>query len=159
MASAIVVCTDGSELAQRAATEGIAILQPADSVVVATVVEDADPALAYDGSGHAGPTMTEQQFEELRATEHDRARSAIDALVAALPSGNVASRIVEGRAGPALCDLAREVQARALVVGSRGRGGVKRALLGSVSDYVVRNAPCPVVVIGTAGLSDDTANA
>jgi nucleotide-binding universal stress UspA family protein len=32
--------------------------------------------------------------------------------------------------------------------GSRGRGGLTRALLGSVSDYIVRNAPCPVVVTG-----------
>jgi nucleotide-binding universal stress UspA family protein len=31
-------------------------------------------------------------------------------------------------------------------MGSRGRGGIKRALLGSVSDHVVRNAPCPVVI-------------
>jgi nucleotide-binding universal stress UspA family protein len=38
------------------------------------------------------------------------------------------------------------VDAVAIVVGSRGRGGLKRAFLGSVSDYVVRNAPCSVVV-------------
>jgi nucleotide-binding universal stress UspA family protein len=158
VASAIVVCTDGSDLAQRAAIEGVAILQPADKVLVAMVIEDLDPTLAYDGSGHAGPTMTGQQLEELRVAEHDRARAAVDALVAALPSENVASRIVEGRAGPALCDLAREVQARALVLGSRGRGGIKRALLGSVSDHVVRNAPCPVVVVGSAGISDDPAD-
>jgi nucleotide-binding universal stress UspA family protein len=31
-------------------------------------------------------------------------------------------------------------------MGSRGRGGIKRALLGSVSDYVVRNAHCSVVI-------------
>jgi nucleotide-binding universal stress UspA family protein len=34
------------------------------------------------------------------------------------------------------------------VIGTRGRGDIKRALLGSVSDYLVRNAPCPVVVVG-----------
>jgi nucleotide-binding universal stress UspA family protein len=159
VASAIVVCTDGSDLAERAAAEGVAILQPTDKVLVAMVIEDVDPTLAYDGSGHAGPTMTGQQLEELRAAEHDRARAAVDALVAALPSDNVASRIVEGRAGPALCDLAREVQARAIVLGSRGRGGIKRALLGSVSDYVVRNAPCPVVVVGLSSTPDETAEA
>jgi nucleotide-binding universal stress UspA family protein len=45
-----------------------------------------------------------------------------------------------------VCELAQEVHAEAIVVGSRGRGGIKRAFLGSVSDYVVRNAPCSVVV-------------
>jgi nucleotide-binding universal stress UspA family protein len=54
--------------------------------------------------------------------------------------------ILEGVAGPALCKLARDAEAAAIVVGSRGRGGIKRAFLGSVSDYVVRNAPCSVVV-------------
>jgi len=44
--------------------------------------------------------------------------------------------------------LAEQLPARALVMGSRGRGGLKRALLGSVSDYVVRNSPCPVVITG-----------
>jgi nucleotide-binding universal stress UspA family protein len=50
-----------------------------------------------------------------------------------------------------LCELAEEIGAGAIVIGSRGRGGFKRALLGSVSDYVVRNAPCPVVVTSHPG--------
>jgi nucleotide-binding universal stress UspA family protein len=61
--------------------------------------------------------------------------------------GGVETRIVEGSPGAALCDLAREVSAVAIVIGSRGRGGLRRALLGSVSDYVVRNAPCPVLIV------------
>jgi nucleotide-binding universal stress UspA family protein len=47
--------------------------------------------------------------------------------------------------------LAADVDADALVIGSRGRGGLKRALLGSVSDYVVRNAPCSVIVSRSTG--------
>ena len=54
--------------------------------------------------------------------------------------------MLRGDAARALCDLAAERGARAIVLGTRGRGGVKRALLGSVSDHVVRNAPCPVVI-------------
>ena len=40
------------------------------------------------------------------------------------------------------------------MVGSRGRGGLKRAVLGSVSDHIVRNAPCPVLVTGERGVRD-----
>jgi len=59
---------------------------------------------------------------------------------------DIEKRVIEGEPGPALCRLAAEVGASAVILGSRGRGGLKRAFLGSVSDYVVRNAPCPVVV-------------
>ena len=55
--------------------------------------------------------------------------------------------IVEtGGAGPVICDLAVERSADVVVVGSRGRGAIKRALLGSVSTHIVHNAPCPVLV-------------
>ncbi len=55
-------------------------------------------------------------------------------------------RILRGDPGGAICQLAAELSARAVIVGSRGRGGLKRAFLGSVSDQVARNAPCSVVI-------------
>ena len=56
--------------------------------------------------------------------------------------------MLSGHAGQVICNLAEELDATSIVIGSHGRGGIKRAVLGSVSDHVVRNAPCPVVVIG-----------
>ena len=58
--------------------------------------------------------------------------------------------VLEGNPGDAVCSYAGEIGAKAIVMGSRGRGGVRRALLGSVSDHTVRNAPCPVVITGPA---------
>jgi nucleotide-binding universal stress UspA family protein len=49
-----------------------------------------------------------------------------------------------------LCSFAEEVAADAMVMGTRGRGRLKRALLGSVCGYVVVKAPCPVLVVGEA---------
>lgn len=43
--------------------------------------------------------------------------------------------------------LAEEIEAGLIVIGSRGLGGVRRALMGSVSDSVVRYAHCPVLVV------------
>ena len=43
--------------------------------------------------------------------------------------------------------VAEEIGAGLIVIGSRGRGGVRRALMGSVSDSVVRHAHCPVLVV------------
>lgn len=50
-------------------------------------------------------------------------------------------------AGPAITRKAQELGVDLVVVGSHGRGGVARAMLGSVADWVVRKAPCPVVVV------------
>ncbi len=46
--------------------------------------------------------------------------------------------------------VAEEVEAGLIVMGSRGLGGVKRALMGSVSDSVVRHAHCPVLIVRPA---------
>ena len=54
-------------------------------------------------------------------------------------------RVVEGRAGPVLVEAAEG--ADLLVVGNRGHGGLAEALLGSVGQYCVRHAPCPVVIM------------
>jgi nucleotide-binding universal stress UspA family protein len=43
--------------------------------------------------------------------------------------------------------LSEDIGAGLVVMGSRGRGGIRRALMGSVSDAVVRHAHCPVLVV------------
>jgi nucleotide-binding universal stress UspA family protein len=53
----------------------------------------------------------------------------------------------EGDPGEAIVDAADAERADLIVLGTHGRTGVNRSLFGSVSDHVVRNAPCPVVVV------------
>lgn len=55
--------------------------------------------------------------------------------------------IWEGVPGEAIVDAAASEDVDLIVIGSRGRGGVGRAVIGSVSDHVVRNAGCPVLVV------------
>ena len=56
-------------------------------------------------------------------------------------------RLVEDDAGEAI--VSEAAGADLVVIGSRGRGNIKSALLGSVSSHVVHHAPCPVVVVKT----------
>ena len=53
----------------------------------------------------------------------------------------------EGKPEAEITAVAEEIGAGLIVVGSRGLGGIRRALLGSVSDAVVRHAHCPVMVV------------
>jgi nucleotide-binding universal stress UspA family protein len=62
------------------------------------------------------------------------------------PDVQVCPRVVEGRAGRVLVDAAQG--ADLLVVGCRGHGGLAEALLGSVGQFCVHHAPCPVVIVG-----------
>jgi nucleotide-binding universal stress UspA family protein len=151
MPSTVIVASDGSPLALQAAARGLAVLRPADEVVVAVAIRALDDSLALDGSGHAGATFTEAELRAQQAAAKAEGEAIVADTVAALGSAPVSTRLVEGDAGSALCALAAELGADAIVIGTRGRGGFKRALLGSVSDYVVRNAPCPVVVVGSDG--------
>ena len=53
----------------------------------------------------------------------------------------------EGDPGDRIVEAAEAEDADLVLVGSHGRGAVGRLLLGSVSEHVVRNAPCPVLVV------------
>lgn len=70
---------------------------------------------------------------------------AITEMCAVDPDVQVCPRVVEGRAGQVLVDAADG--ADLLVVGSRGHGALTEALLGSVGQYCVHNASCPVVIM------------
>lgn len=147
VASTVLLCTDGSDLAIEALRRGLEVLAPADRTVVATVVELANP-IDVVGAGMAGGVISPDQArreEEARvaAGEHVLAET-----VAALGLTGAETVLLRGDPGSALCELAGELLASVIVVGTRGRGGLRRAVLGSVSDHVVRNAPCPVVTSG-----------
>jgi nucleotide-binding universal stress UspA family protein len=62
--------------------------------------------------------------------------------------GTVAGEhLIEVWVAPGIVELAEEIGAGLIVMGSRGLGGIRRALMGSVSDSVVRHAHCPVMVV------------
>jgi nucleotide-binding universal stress UspA family protein len=149
--STAVVATDGSDLAIEAASAGLALLGTHDKVLLVSVADVVDPSLAEDATGHAGASMTYAEVDAQHREARTDAEAALEATATALRDRGVLpddaeSLVAEGEAGPALCTFAGTVGASVIVVGSRGRGGIKRALLGSVSDFVVRNAPCPVLV-------------
>jgi nucleotide-binding universal stress UspA family protein len=145
MASPILLCTDGSDEALGALSAGLDLLGRDHELVLVTVMDAPDEA-SLAGSGHAGPELTPKEYDDQLAQARDTAGSAIAKAQSELALVGTEVHILGGDPGEAICQLATDLSARAIVVGSRGRGRLKRALLGSVSDHVVRNAPCSVVV-------------
>jgi nucleotide-binding universal stress UspA family protein len=150
MTTTAVLCTDGSDIAERAMAAGRSVLRPPDKIFVVTVVDEVDPMLAADGSGHAGATMSPEELRTLQEKTRSDGEAILHHAAEELGFDGVETRVLEGRPGPALCSFAEDASATAIVMGTRGRGRLKRALLGSVCDYVVRNAPCPVIVAADA---------
>ncbi|XP_071738319.1 universal stress protein PHOS34-like [Rutidosis leptorrhynchoides] len=66
--------------------------------------------------------------------------------------------VVEGDARNVLCDAVERHHATILVVGSHGYGSIKRAVLGSVSDYVTHHAHCTVMVVKKPKGTNEGAN-
>ncbi len=84
-------------------------------------------------------------FDEYAATVHGELMRDVQMSVDRYPTVSISYRAVNAGAAKGLIDISRE--ARMLVVGSRGRGGLAGMLLGSVSDQCVRHASCPVLVV------------
>jgi nucleotide-binding universal stress UspA family protein len=92
----------------------------------------------------------------VRAVFEGQRRWAADALasrVAALAAAGVPGRAVlrDGVAWEEIVGAARDEQADMIVMGTHGRAGLDRMLMGSVAERVVRQAPCPVLTVRPDG--------
>ena len=135
----ILLATDGSEEAELAALMAVELADATHSelhVVHVGVV----PSFLKSYPGTLGyERRLYEQIEEESRKQSLRVKAAGGTVAGThLRMGQVALEIVA---------LAEELGADLIVMGCRGLGGVRRALMGSVSDSVVRHAHCPVLVV------------
>jgi nucleotide-binding universal stress UspA family protein len=150
----VLIGTDGSEDALAAATQALGVLAPADTITILAVGETPAAATAGFESGFAGGVASPNEVDAAWKAVEGATGAAIEVTADAVAAGSGATidrRAEIGDPGQTICRLAGELGVDVVVVGSRGRGAVKRALLGSVSGHVVHNAPCPVLVIRAEG--------
>ncbi len=130
----VLLATDGSEAAQLAAQMAASIAKRTESELHLVCVVDlgvaADPSL-QEGLRQRAHDLLEDQVRKMRETGDDVAEA----------------HMCIGRPDQEIVALAGKVGAGLIVIGSRGMGGVSRALMGSVSDSVVRHAHCPVLIV------------
>ena len=150
----ILLASDGSESAAHATQVAVELSKKTHSELhVLYVGEDAySTPLPYPEAADPAWVVQEdlvlmeeqvQQFEQM-------ARQTLDAEVQKVRAvgGTVAqAHLRMGTPAAEIVELAEELEVGLVVVGSRGLGGIRRALMGSVSDSVVRHAHCMVLVV------------
>jgi nucleotide-binding universal stress UspA family protein len=76
-------------------------------------------------------------------------KNELDRVAAGMKDVEVESRLVEGEPADTIVNVARERGTDLIVIGSHGRTGLSRLLMGSVAEHVVRKAGCPVLTVKT----------
>ena len=148
----ILLATDGSREAELAARAAADLTQKTHSelhVVHAFGIAPIGPPV-YPEATNLQSAEYEAEIEEDQRISEQRAREVLTAEVEKVRSAGcpvTEEHLIEGRMAPGIIGLAEEIGAGLIVMGSRGRGGIRRALMGSVSDSVVRHAHCPVLVV------------
>jgi nucleotide-binding universal stress UspA family protein len=144
-ASDRIVCgVDGSEQSRHAASAALRLanrLGARLTLVHVTPIRTVTPVdsfpLGVDPSAY--PRSTELAFSE--------AEAAFDALPSDVTSASTEREVRLGQPAVVLAEVAADCDAVMIVVGSRGRGAWRSAVLGSVSAEVARLAPCPVMIV------------
>jgi nucleotide-binding universal stress UspA family protein len=133
----ILLATDGSREAQLAAATAADLASRTDSELHLIHVGELRPT--FLAQTELEPAQLERQARELLDEQVRR----VEETGGTVEEGHL--RL--GRADEEIVDLAQSIGAGMIVMGSRGRGRIRRALMGSVSESVVRHAHCPVTIV------------
>jgi nucleotide-binding universal stress UspA family protein len=136
----ILVATDGSREAQLALTTAADLAKGTDSEL--HVVHVGELPLIYHPERHAyraGYEEHEKEAQQLLEAQVDR--------IEGVGTTEAQAHLRMGRADEEIVELAQSIDAGLIVMGSRGQGRLRRALVGSVSESVVRHAHCPVTIV------------
>lgn len=140
----ILLCTDGSEHALEAARYALNVAQPLQAELI--LVSIFNPPV---GSILWTVAPEPMSLDDVIYTG-DTVRDALTKATAAiLTEAHIPFRMVVELGDPVqkIVEIAEREQADLIIMGSRGMGGFKSLLLGSVSDGVLHHASCPVLIV------------
>lgn len=143
----ILIALDDSPHSDRALDFVTRMRWPAGSRVI--VLSTLQPVASAMAAAQDSSTVLPELLEELRQRLEELVARAESTL---RESGfSTEGRILMGDPREALLQVAQSERADLLVVGSRGRTGITKLMLGSVSSHVVTHAPCSVLVVKQVG--------
>ena len=134
----ILLATDGSPASEGASAEAIDLAAQVEARLLVVSVLGASSRPSEASADATIPADSRDSLTSKAQAIVQRAKAA---------GADATFLVWEGDPGPAIVAAADSESADLIVVGSHGRSGVSRFLIGSVSDYVVRHAHCPVMVV------------
>jgi nucleotide-binding universal stress UspA family protein len=141
----ILLAVDGSEHSDVATRNLIERPWPPETVVRVVTVAQIPfvPVDAFGGVGVGG-----NNYEQLTPALFEQAQAVMTRTVAQLQGAGIKAEgvVPRGDARVEIVAAATEWRADLIMVGSHGRTGLQRWLLGSVAEYIVRHAPCSVEI-------------
>ncbi|GJP35983.1 hypothetical protein CLOM_g10035 [Closterium sp. NIES-68] len=143
----ILVAVDESQGAETAFLFALTLL-PRNATIYALHVRDPNTEAAWMSEAAQGNSSGQALVWEYEVEE--RAEALLTKCRGMAHAAGVTCHAVSRKADDARMELCEAVERQAvelLVVGSRGLGPMSRAMLGSVSDYLIHNATCPVLVV------------
>jgi len=139
----ILIAIDSEPIAAHAAGLGAELARLAGAEMA--FIHVIDPELVNAADTGVQPAV-------LAAAARDDAKKLIADFRKTLPEQSVALEFIQtGSPLTEVVKAAKDWPADLIVIGSHGRGGITRALLGSVAEGVMRQAPCPVLVVRAQG--------
>ncbi|MGH8785663.1 MAG: universal stress protein [Cupriavidus necator] len=143
--SKIVVAVDGSSTSDLALGEAIRVAAPGGATVLALYVVDTGTPM-FD-AGYYDPSQLQKAFVESGQRALQAASQRLAAAGVAHETRLVTEAPVPGDLGASINEAARQWGADLLVIGTHGRRGVRRLVLGSVAEAVMRQSTMPVLLV------------
>ncbi|ADJ15641.1 universal stress protein [Halalkalicoccus jeotgali] len=143
----ILVPTDGSKVAQAAVDQAIDIAEKYGAEVHALFVADVD-AVAYGLGTEQVDRIKQGNFQGMTDLRED-AQEATDYVTERAEAADLTAveRHAGGRPHDVIADYTADNDIDLIVMGSHGRSGIRRALLGSVTERTLRSTHVPVLVV------------
>ena len=146
--SKIMVGIDGSKESINAADYAIAIAKRHNAELIAINVLTSDIGYAYSSPGVESPPLT---IREIILLAEDEVKKWFDEIKEKADKSGIRfrSEIIMAKRSTVstILDYAEEQNINLIAVGTRGRSGIKKMLLGSVTSGLVTYAACPVLVV------------
>jgi nucleotide-binding universal stress UspA family protein len=143
----ILLATDSSEEAELALSTAVDLANSTNSHLHVVTVGPWNPDPSY--ASHEA-SLRWETYEQASEAIGKEVQELLDNQVRKIEEGGGSvqqAHLRRGRKAEEIVRVAEEIGAGLIVMGSRGLGGMRRALMGSVSDGVMRHAHCPVLVV------------